>query len=252
MPLLAIHSPCIKAIIDWCLQQEGKAANKLAPELLRPLLMSFAKPSPVCALLPPKEEMRLLIEQMAESDIKQHPVSLLSLQTTCPVLFQLVKDLKWKDSSLPTAFNPLLTTMWKKSIKPFEVPHQNVANTNTASNINTAATNNAADTAGSNTANTSNIVTDTAANLANPAINTAHTATNITDASEVSDEQDLFLQSLSFWPTLPTVRVRGIYPQDVKNEKQGCRKLGQPHKSLLLGTVTMHYQHGKFVGFYHC
>lgn len=64
----------LKAVLDWCIQQEGGAANKLALKTLRPLLISLAKPSPFCALLPPKVEMQRLLEEMKNNDIKQDPI----------------------------------------------------------------------------------------------------------------------------------------------------------------------------------
>jgi len=56
---------------------------------------------------------------MKLSDIKQNPVMLKSLQTMCPILFHLVKDLKWREVSLPESFYALLKTLWSKSIAPF-------------------------------------------------------------------------------------------------------------------------------------
>lgn len=78
-PLLDKHCPSIKAIVNWCLDGET-TQNKLPPKPVRPLLMSLAKPSPVCALVPPKDEMRLLLDEMKKNDIKQNPVMLQSLQ----------------------------------------------------------------------------------------------------------------------------------------------------------------------------
>lgn len=94
-------------------------ARKIAPKEVRPFLLSLAKPSPVCALLPPSEEMQLLLQHMKLSDIKQVPSSLQTLQSLAPILFDLVKNIKFEDGSLPPAFDDLLTQLWTKSCAPF-------------------------------------------------------------------------------------------------------------------------------------
>lgn len=106
-------------MVEWCILQYGESARKLAPKEVRPFLLSLAKPSPVCAILPPSEEMRLLLQQMKISDVKQEPSSLQSLQSLSSVLFDLVKNIQFRDGSLPPAFNDLLTELWKKSCAPF-------------------------------------------------------------------------------------------------------------------------------------
>ena len=156
----------------------------------------------------------------------------------CPVLFHLVKDLSWNDGSIPGAFNALLTALWERSIGPFELLMPNNANAaSTASNSSNTVTNAAAN------------ATNTTANATDATSNTSHTTTNANNAAANSthnttnNEPDTFLESLSFFPKLPTVRTRGTYPQDFKNEKQACRKPGKPQKTLLPGTVTMRCQH---------
>jgi len=106
-------------MIEWSILQYGDSARKLAPKEVRPFLLSLAKPSPVCALLPPSEEMQLLLQQMKVSDIKQLPSSLQSLQLLSPVLFDLVKNLKFQGGSLPPSLNDLLTKLGIKSCAPF-------------------------------------------------------------------------------------------------------------------------------------
>lgn len=144
-----------------------------------------------------------------------------SLQTMCPILFHLVKDLNWREGSLPESFYALLTTLWSKSIAPFA---HGFPSTGSTSNLNSTASNS----------------TGSASNSASSA---SHSAGN--------GVQDDFLESLSFWPNLPTVQNRGRYSHDNKFQKQACRKLGRPHKSLLPGTVTMHCENGKVFKFYY-
>lgn len=121
-----------------------------------------------------------------------------SLQTLCPVLFHLVKDLKWKYSSLPEAFNPLLTVMWGKSIAPF------AQNDGIASNLTNTAT------------STTNVATSTT-NVATNTTNAADTAVSTTFNSE---EQDTFCESLCSWPNHPSVHARGTYPQESQTSMQ--------------------------------
>ena len=164
-----------------------------------------------------------------------YPVPILSKISVCPVLFHLVKHLSWNDGSLPGAFNALLTALWERSIGPFELLMPNNANApSTASNSSANAAANATNTTANATDATSN-ASHTTTNANNAAANSTHNTTN--------NEPDTFLESLSFFPKLPTVRTRGTYPQDFKNEKQACRKPGKPQKTLLPGTVTMRCQH---------
>ena len=71
--------------------------------------------------------MRQVLVRMMESDVKQHPQLFQSLQALCPILFDLVKALQWKDGSLPAEFGDLLNEMWRKASAPFENSEQNVA-----------------------------------------------------------------------------------------------------------------------------
>ena len=159
---------------------------------LRPLLTSLAKPSPVRALVPATNEAKLLLEKVKITDVKKDPLSLQSLQRTCPLLFDVVKGVNLKDRSLPEAFDALLTELWSKSIAPFE----------------------------------------------------GNTCMQQSD-EQTAQETDSFMDSIAFWPHLPSVRGRGSYSHGRRREKQACRKLGKTHKSLLPGTVTMYCEHGR-------
>lgn len=120
LSLLDKHSKAIKAIVEWCISQEGAQNKNLAPMYLRPLLTSLAKPSPACALVPATNEAKLLLEKIRITDVKKDPLLLQSLQRTCPLLVDVVKGLNLKDRSLPEPFDALLTELWSKSIAPFE------------------------------------------------------------------------------------------------------------------------------------
>lgn len=129
MASLDKHAPAVKKMVEWCILHYGDSAKKLAPKEVRPFLLSLTKPSPVCALLPPSEEMRQLLDEMKVSDIKQNPSSLQSLQSLSPILFDLVKNIQFKDSSLPLEFHDLLAELWTKSFAPFS--HNDIAATTT-------------------------------------------------------------------------------------------------------------------------
>ena len=88
-------------MVDWCIVTYGESAKKLAPIGVRPLLFSLAKPFPVCAILPPTEEIGTLVQQQINTDVKHKPELLQSLQRLSPVLFNVVKTIQFKDCSLP-------------------------------------------------------------------------------------------------------------------------------------------------------
>lgn len=119
MSTLSIHAPSIKKVVDWCIVEHGESAKKLAPKDVRTFILSLARPSPVCAVLPPSEDMERVLDQMMATDVKQEPQLLESLQTLSPVLFDLVKNVNFRDGSLPPAFNDLIKDMWKMSCAPF-------------------------------------------------------------------------------------------------------------------------------------
>ena len=66
---------------------------------------------------------------------------------------------------------------------------------------------------------------------------------------QTAQETDNFVDSIAFWPHLPSIRGRGSYSHDCRKEKQTCRKLGKTHKSLLPGTFTMYREHGRYQSF---
>ena len=211
LSLLSTHSPPRKAVVEWC------EANNFALKDLRGLLMSLSKPSPVCAMLPASEEMRLLLEKMKTTDVKEEPALLQALQSLCPVLFDVVKNLQCEGRSLPESFNGLLSELWKKSIAPFKGSEQ--------------------------TSNSSSTSADTP--LISPAPSTPADAPLTSPAPSSS-----FEESTSYWPHLPIVRSRDSYPHDLKRDRQTCRKIGKAHRTLLPGSVTLHCQHGRSVHFY--
>lgn len=65
-------------------------------------------------MLPASEEMRLLLEKMKTIDVKEEPALLQALQSLCPVLFDVVKNLQCEGRSLTESFNGLLSESWKK------------------------------------------------------------------------------------------------------------------------------------------
>lgn len=48
----------VKTVVNWCITQLTEQERHLAPISLRPLLLSLAKPSPVCALVPATHEAK--------------------------------------------------------------------------------------------------------------------------------------------------------------------------------------------------
>lgn len=54
------------------------------------------------------------------------------------------------------------------------------------------------------------------------------------------------IQDLSFFPTLPKVRLRGTYETDKRSHKfPGCTKQSSGHPSLLPGIFTLYCPHGE-------
>ena len=181
-------------------------------------------------MLPASEEMRLLLENMKTTDVKEEPALLQALQSLCPVLFDVVKNLQCEGLSLTESFNGLLSELWRKSIAPFKGSEQ---------------TSNAPSTSAD-------------APLVSPAPSTAAGAPLISPAPSTSADAPLispapsssFEESTSYWPHLPIVRSRDSYPHDLKHDRQTCRKIGKPHSTLFPGSVTLHCQHGRSVHFY--
>ena len=61
---LSTHSPTSKTVMQWCISQNSE--SNVAPKEVRSFLISLAKPSPVCALLPATEDMRQVLLQMMD------------------------------------------------------------------------------------------------------------------------------------------------------------------------------------------
>lgn len=216
--------------------------------------MSLAKPSPVCALLPAKEEVRLLLDNLKTKDVKQEPAMLQTLQSSCPILFSLVKNLKVQGRSLPSEFDSLLSDLWQKSIAPFngtrQTSHHNTSGQ--TSDMSTMPTSQQASDESPTSASASGQMSEMCSISTSqqvgevPPTSTSGYTTDVPPCNTTNNNSELssWEESTSYWPHLPKVRDRGMYPQDHKNERQACRKLGKSNRILLPGTVTLHCQHG--------
>ena len=70
---------------------------------------------------------RCCFKWWTESDVKQQPQLLQSLQALCPILVDLVKALQKKDGSHPAEFGDLFSELRRKASAPFESADHNVA-----------------------------------------------------------------------------------------------------------------------------
>lgn len=80
------------------------------------LLHALATPSPVCALVHPSDKLFHLLERMKSENITVNPVAMQMLQQEIPVLFELLRLLKY----VPTkVLSPLIAALIEKSAAPF-------------------------------------------------------------------------------------------------------------------------------------
>ena len=88
----------------------------MPPKLWCGLVAALATPSPVCALVHPSERLFSLLERMKSEDITVDPVAMQTLQQEMPVLFKLMRLLKY----MPTkVLSPLIAALIEKSAAPF-------------------------------------------------------------------------------------------------------------------------------------
>ena len=57
---------------------------------------------------------------MKTTAVKEEPGLLQALQSLCPVLFDVVKNLHCEGRFLPESFNGLLSELWKKVLLQFK------------------------------------------------------------------------------------------------------------------------------------
>lgn len=86
------------------------------PKLWSGLVAALATPSPVCALLHPSDRSYHLLERMKSEDITSDPAAMQALQEEVPVLFELLRLLKY----VPTkVLSPIIAALIQKSSNPF-------------------------------------------------------------------------------------------------------------------------------------
>ena len=80
------------------------------------LIAALATPSPVCALVHPSDKLFHLLQRMKSENITVNPVAMQTLQQEKPVLFELLRLLKY----VPTkVLSPLIAALIEKSAAPF-------------------------------------------------------------------------------------------------------------------------------------
>lgn len=88
----------------------------MPPKVWCGLIAALATPSPVCALVHPSDKIFHLLERMKSENITVDPVAMQTLQQEIPVLFELLRLLKY----VPTkVLSPLIAALIEKSAAPF-------------------------------------------------------------------------------------------------------------------------------------
>lgn len=176
------------------------------PSLWRNFVHSIGSSSPVCALIPPNDKSKALINRLCTEDITKCPevslgvsfcqchlkIHLLQemkhLQNTLPVVFDLILSL----GHYPTYVTPILKEMFLKAKAPFSV----------------------------------------------------HPVPSNTVAVTTNTEDEV--KTLSFFPILPILRKRRHYESDCSKKTSICTKKHTGHQSLTPGVFTLYCHHGKF------
>ena len=130
MDLLVKHSPALAALlkaIEYAIP---------CPSAYGPLLKSLSSQSPVCALLPPTQDVENLVNCLCSGvSIRGDPVLWKSLQNSIPVIFHLMLAMPSGTTSLPQPMNSVLDEMLKKSQLPFDKATQHPDTNNEGENV---------------------------------------------------------------------------------------------------------------------
>ena len=115
--LISHNVPSMIALMDYMKAESNMSSVTLMPpKLWCGLVTALATPSPVCALVHPSERLFSLLERMKSEDITVDPEAMQTLQQEMPVLFELLRLLKY----VPTkVLSPLIAALIEKSAAPF-------------------------------------------------------------------------------------------------------------------------------------
>ncbi len=118
LELLHLHAPSLVKLITTIAKEvnEADTAVSCCKHWIN-LLQALSSASPVCALVPPTEEMHKMLKEMESSgSLKSNAKKMAFLQKEAPVLFTLIECLP----SYPTeALQPILKRLVELSLAPF-------------------------------------------------------------------------------------------------------------------------------------
>ena len=118
LELLHLHAPSLVKLITTIAKEVNKAdtAVSCCKHWIN-LLQALSSASPVCALVPPTEEVHKMLKEMESSgSLKSNAKKMAFLQKEAPVLFTLIECLP----SYPTeALQPILKRLVELSLAPF-------------------------------------------------------------------------------------------------------------------------------------
>ncbi|XP_046863019.1 uncharacterized protein LOC124456695 [Xenia sp. Carnegie-2017] len=111
-----ISSKRLRTLLEW-LEKQGFITS--CPNSCRRLLAALASDKPVCAIVPPKEEVLDLLIRMSDgANPKDNPsTDLKLLHEEVPLLFNVIET----SEEIPITIQPLLKELVQKAISPFEV-----------------------------------------------------------------------------------------------------------------------------------
>lgn len=120
---IKVEAPFLYGAFKWCFEHFGM--DTLPPESLPDGLLGFfqclSSPSPVCAYIHPSKRCIRLLDLMMEIDIKKNCEVYQEVQNVLPILFNLLKDLRFV-SKLPEAFKGVILHLQEKAMVPFQNP----------------------------------------------------------------------------------------------------------------------------------
>ena len=87
------------------------------PKEIKKFFVILARPSPVCSLIKPCEEMFKLLDRLFENNIKRDLVYMKQLHVSSPIFYEILTCIF--EPKLPIAWKPLIKYLIVKSLVPF-------------------------------------------------------------------------------------------------------------------------------------
>ena len=122
MELIHLHAPSLQKLLTGVAKKEvevkdGTTVSVTCCKQWRDLLQALSSTSPVCALVPPTEEVHAILKEMQSSSLIKADIRKMAvLQKEIPVLFKLIEDLTHYPSA---ALQPVLGRLMELSLAPF-------------------------------------------------------------------------------------------------------------------------------------